>query len=142
MNNPHITQLANFQKETRMPFLRQRRRVGVGLAARKAETHTTPGVGGEPDSPQPSGYGLSHFFFFNPFTNISRPGCISKSGNLKKTQALLAQVVESPCNAGDLGSIPGSGSSPGGGNGNPLQYSRLENPMDRGAMGLQRVGHN
>ena len=36
-------------------------------------------------------------------------------------------------NAGDLGSIPGSGISPGEGNGNPLQYSCLENPMDRGA---------
>ena len=34
------------------------------------------------------------------------------------------------CNAGDLGSIPGSGRSPGEGNGNPLQYSRLENTMD------------
>ena len=33
---------------------------------------------------------------------------------------------------GDLGSIPGSGRSPGGGNGNPLQYSCLENPMDDG----------
>ena len=40
---------------------------------------------------------------------------------------------ESPCNAGDEGSIPGSGRSPGEGNGNPLQYSCLENPMDRGA---------
>ena len=37
------------------------------------------------------------------------------------------------CNAGDPGSIPGSGRSPGGGNGNPLQYSCLENPIDRGA---------
>ena len=36
-------------------------------------------------------------------------------------------------NAGDPGSIPGSGRSPGEGNGNPLQYSRLENPTDRGA---------
>ena len=36
-------------------------------------------------------------------------------------------------NAGDLGSIPGSGRSPGERNGNPLQYSRLENPMDQGA---------
>ena len=35
-------------------------------------------------------------------------------------------------NAGDLGSIPGSGRSPGEGNGNPLQYSCLENPMDWG----------
>ena len=39
----------------------------------------------------------------------------------------------SACNAGDLGSIPGSGSSPGEGNGNPLQYSCLENPTDREA---------
>ena len=39
----------------------------------------------------------------------------------------------SACNAGDQGSIPGSGRSPGEGNGNPLQYPWLENPMDRGA---------
>ena len=39
---------------------------------------------------------------------------------------------------GDVGWIPGSGRSPGGGNGNPLQYSCLENPMDRGT-GLARV---
>ena len=39
---------------------------------------------------------------------------------------------ESTCNAGDTGWIPGSGRSPGGENGNPLQYSCLENPMDRG----------
>ena len=39
----------------------------------------------------------------------------------------------SACNAGDLSLIPGSGRSPGEGNGNPLQYSCLENPMDRGA---------
>ena len=37
---------------------------------------------------------------------------------------------ESAYNAGDVGSIPGSGRSPGEGNSNPLQYSRLENPMD------------
>ena len=40
---------------------------------------------------------------------------------------------ESACDAGDLGLIPGSGISPGEGNGNPLQYSCLENPMDGGA---------
>ena len=40
---------------------------------------------------------------------------------------------ESACSAGDLGSIPGLGISPGGGKGHPLQYSGLENPMDRGA---------
>ena len=46
-------------------------------------------------------------------------------------------MVKNPlANTGDIrdtGSIPGSGRSPGGGHGNPLQYSRLENPMDRGA---------
>ena len=45
-------------------------------------------------------------------------------------------MVENPlANAGDVGSIPGSGRSPGGGNGNPLQYSCLGNPMDGGAWG-------
>ena len=42
---------------------------------------------------------------------------------------------ESACNAGDLGSITGFGRSPGGEHGNPLQYSCLENSMDRGAPG-------
>ena len=41
--------------------------------------------------------------------------------------------IESTCNAGDLDSIPGLGRSPGGRHGHPLQYSGLENPMDRGA---------
>ena len=50
-------------------------------------------------------------------------------------------------NAGDLGSVPGSGGYPGGGNGNPLQYSCLripwtEEPGGLHFMGLQRVGHN
>ena len=54
---------------------------------------------------------------------------------------------ESACNAGDPCSIPGSGRSPEEGNGNPLQDSCLENPMDRGAWraavhGLQRVRHD
>ena len=52
---------------------------------------------------------------------------------------------ESACNAGDLCSIPGWGRSPGGGHGNPLQYSFLGNPIGRGAwegyrsMGLQNM---
>ena len=58
-----------------------------------------------------------------------------------------AEVKVSACNVGDLGSIPGSGRSPGEGNGNLLWYSCLENPMDRGALWAtvhrsQRVGHN
>ena len=44
-----------------------------------------------------------------------------------------SEVKASAWNAGDLGSIPGLGRSPGEGNGNPLQYSCLENPMDGGA---------
>ena len=53
----------------------------------------------------------------------------------------------SACNAGDPSLIPGSGRSPGEGNGNPLQHSCLENPMDGGAWwatvhGSQRVGHD
>ena len=54
---------------------------------------------------------------------------------------------ESACNAGDQGLIPGLGRSPGGGHGNPLQYSCLDNPMDRGAWwatahGVARVRHD
>ena len=46
-------------------------------------------------------------------------------------------VVKKPLvNAGDIGLTPGSGRSPRGGNGNPLLYSCLENPMDRGDCGL------
>ena len=64
---------------------------------------------------------------------------------------LGGSVVKNPPasagDAGDLGSIPGSGRSPGEGNGNPLQYSCLENPMDRRAWWatvheVERVGHD
>ena len=54
---------------------------------------------------------------------------------LRASQVALV-VKNPPANAGDVrdvSSIPGSGRSPGGGHGNPLQYSCLENPMDRGA---------
>ena len=58
-------------------------------------------------------------------------------------KSLLGNVGD----AGDAGSIPGLGRSPGEGNGNPLQYAPLENPTDRGAWRLQsiksqRVGHD
>ena len=54
---------------------------------------------------------------------------------------------ESACNMGDLGSIPGLERSPGGGHGNPLQYSCLKNPVNRGAWRGhspwgRRVGHS
>ena len=68
----------------------------------------------------------------------------------KRTSQVALVVKNPPANAGDVrdtGSVPGSGRSPGGGHGNPLQYSCLENSMDRGAwwllsMGSQRVGHD
>ena len=47
--------------------------------------------------------------------------------------AVVKNLPVNSGDAGDAGLIPGSGRSPGGGNGNPLQYSCLENPMDRGA---------
>ena len=60
-----------------------------------------------------------------------------KWGNLTNRCRVLfpggSEVKASARNAGDLGSIPGSGRSPGEGNGNPLQFFRLENPMDGGA---------
>ena len=53
-------------------------------------------------------------------------------------------VKNLPANAGDEGFIPGSGRFPGGGNGNPLQCSCLENPMNRGTWRatVQRLGHD
>ena len=58
-----------------------------------------------------------------------------------------SEIKASARNAGELGSIPGLGRSPGEGNGNPLQYSCLENPMDGGAWwatvhGVAKVGHD
>ena len=76
--------------------------------------------------------------------------CVVHQTIPSSTEAFLPQVFncvrghlvgfpgkESACNAGDVGdvgSVPESGRSPGGGDGNPLQYSFLENPMDRGAL--------
>ena len=57
-----------------------------------------------------------------------------------------SEVKASASNAGNPGSIPGSGRSPGKGNGNPLQYSCLENPIEElgrlQSTGSQRVGHD
>ena len=53
-----------------------------------------------------------------------------------------SEVKVSASNAGDLGSIPGLGRSPGEGNGNPLQYSCLEKPGRLQSMRLQRVGYD
>ena len=62
--------------------------------------------------------------------------------------SLVTQMVKNlPTNAGDAGSIPQVGRSPGEGNDSPLQYSCLGNPVDRGTwwatvQGVARVGHN
>ena len=70
---------------------------------------------------------------FKTFLCFGFPGC--------------TEIKASACNVGDLGSIPELGRSPGERNGNPLQYSYLENPMDGGSWwatvhGSQRVGHD
>ena len=65
------------------------------------------------------------------------------SSPMIRASQLVVVVKSLPVNTGDIkdmGLIPGSGRSPGGGHGNPLQYSCLENPMDRGAWwGHKRV---
>ena len=83
--------------------------------------------------------------------NISREGTRER---VAQWASLGAQLVKNPsaaqesaCNTGDMGSVPGLGRSPGGGNSNPLQYSCLGNPMDRGfwwatVYGVTRVGHD
>ena len=81
---------------------------------------------------------------------VSSHGLLQTSVTGFKTHPNPAVVKNPPANAGkvrDAGLIPVLGRSPGGGNGTPLQYSCLENPMGRGAgglqsMGLQRVGHD
>ena len=64
----------------------------------------------------------------NEASQVSISGCDFSSATINVAQL----VKESACSTGDLGSIPGSRRSPGEGNGNPLRYSSLENPMDRG----------
>ena len=82
--------------------------------------------------------------------------CIASLSRTKKLPSVSLGLPhgsageKSACNAGDargLGSIPGLGRPPGGGNGSPCQYSHLENPMDRGAWqstvhGITRVRHD
>ena len=64
---------------------------------------------------------------------------VNSTKNLEKGFSHSSIGKESACNSGEPGSIPGSGRSPGEGNGNPLQYSCLKNPIDRGACGLQEL---
>ena len=89
-----------------------------------------------------SWWGFVFFFFFFNCSIINLQYCISFTCTAKWLGYTYICIYgfpggsvgkESACNAGDLGSIPGSGRSPGEGNGNPLQYSCLQNSMDRGA---------
>ena len=63
--------------------------------------------------------------------NQKMPMEVSVVCTKEKVVTWCSEVKASACNAGDPGSIPGLGRSSGEGNGNPLQYSCLENPMDR-----------
>ena len=77
---------------------------------------------------------LTHFIEFVCFFVCSSKFAIVPS-SCRASQVVLV-VKNLPANSGDkrdVGSIPGLGRSPGGGHGNPLQYSCLENPTDRGA---------
>ena len=74
------------------------------------------------------------FLSLSLFVSLKQKKAVTR-GSLSASQVALI-VKNPPANAGDVrdsGLIPGSGRSPGGGHGNPLQYSCLENPMDRGA---------
>ena len=67
---------------------------------------------------------------------------LTKTLRIEGISQVVLVVKNSSASAGDLrnvGSIPGSGRSPGEGNGNPLQYSCLRNPVDRVACGLQPI---
>ena len=71
------------------------------------------------------GRGRSHSTYLKP-----------KYSKTKLIYSLVAQSAKSTCNVGELGSIPGSGRSPGKGNSYPLQYACLENSMDRETWGM------
>ena len=90
--------------------------------------------------PPPSSFNLASFPTFQIFdvstwiwSSVSLGGFLRDCILVFKGFPGGAEVKASASNVGDLGSIPGSGRSPGEGNGNPLQYSCLENPMDGGA---------
>ena len=83
---------------------------------------------------------------FYLYKNVKSSLLVPRILHIKVQQAAKKKKKkESGCNAGDPGSIPGSGRFPGEGNGYPLQCSGLENPMDRGAwqtIGSQKVRHD
>ena len=106
------------------------RRNGVAIAINKKVKHAVLGCNLKNDRM------ISVCFQGNPFNNTAIQA-YSLTSNAEEAEIEQfyggSEVKASACNAGDPGSIPGSGRSPGKGNGNPLQYSCLQNPMDRGA---------
>ena len=71
------------------------------------------------------------------------PQACKKSDTTERLHIHITDITgASSCNAGDLGSIPGLGRSPGEGNGNPLQYSGLKNSMDCTVHGVTKVRHD
>ena len=83
----------------------------------------------------------------NHWTTEEVTSFIYKTIYIELGASLTAQSVKNACSAEDPGLIPGLERSPGEGNGNPLWYSYLENPMNRGSWkatvyGVERVGHH
>ena len=98
----------------------------------EAQAHGSGNEHRDPPPPMSALHAKSPCFLISPFFNngwAHTAGASLVPQSLKNPPAMQ----ETACNAGDGGSIPGSGRSPGEGHGNPLQYSCLENPMDRGA---------
>ena len=88
-----------------------------------------------------------HYYENTHILNICKIEDNTNTGNKHCQKQFTNSYNRLACNAGDLGSIPGMGRSPGEGNGSPLQYSCLENPMDKGAWqatihGVTRVRHD
>ena len=80
--------------------------------------------------------------WINGSSHTLKMGILAYTTILEKGLLWCSESNESACSAGDMGSIPGSGRSPEEENDNPLQYSCLGNPMDRGALaGYSPWGH-
>ena len=90
----------------------------------EGEKHRNNGADRYTDPYLQAGHCFKHFRCINSFTPHYNPSIWLPWWHCRKESASIVR---------DPGSIPGSGRSPGEGNGNPLQYSCLENPMDRGA---------
>ena len=113
---------------------------GTGLQARRQAWSGSPRTATGVGAPRAVRLALAllHFplgFLYSVIKEppTGTPGVYFSSGFTADGFPCSSVGKESACHAGDLGSIPGLERSPGEGNGNPLQYSGLENPMDRGA---------